>query len=518
MSLDAAIAANEQALARLSGIELRMLGPILRKMRDDLTRVLRDYDGDGTYSIARQRAALLQLQKVVKQIERTAPQALGQDLVRGGETAIRGGIRGLRKMVEEANKQYGGIATSLRLDVAAVLADQRRTMIGRAKHTAAVFGARVSRDIRRDIMTGIVRGESVDQITNRVMRHKMGHVKGGIPRGARDVRDGMETTIDARKIADRMVWTREDEKGHGPFGQGEGKLKQAKEIMSKGVQRDPVKLAISPNGRIDVIDGRHRLLAAMELGVPVRVKWVRGAVEMDPEGERQQKKQIGQVVDRPFSSARSSAERIVRTELVNAYNSAQLADLEAMDAEDTGYMKQWDAANDRRVCILCHSLDEEVVALNENFSGGVPHPPRHPHCRCAIKPWRKEWGGKARPRATKSDEREPEPKAKPLPKKAPPPNAPKSTMTPEEYRATHRSRSSDQDLRTFGFRVVTDSKAPVTEDVARARAQHPKLWATRAEGDFEQSKHKTRAQAEASMRRLSRYGIVSRIVRVEVEN
>ncbi len=88
---------------------------------------------------------------------------------------------------------------------------------------------------------------------------------------------------------------------------------------------------------------------------------------------------------------RARAERLVHTELVNAYNVTALDGLKAMDREDRGYWKRWDAAADRRVCILCASLDGAILGLDISFRGGVDHPPLHPFCRCAIVPWREGW-------------------------------------------------------------------------------------------------------------------------------
>ena len=86
------------------------------------------------------------------------------------------------------------------------------------------------------------------------------------------------------------------------------------------------------------------------------------------------------------------AERLVRTEVIQSYNVVEQLSLKAANLEDPGYMKRWDAANDRRVCPICRALDGKIVALDKEFAPGIEHPPAHPQCRCAQTPWRKEWG------------------------------------------------------------------------------------------------------------------------------
>ena len=103
-----------------------------------------------------------------------------------------------------------------------------------------------------------------------------------------------------------------------------------------------------------------------------------------------------------FFSAKWEAERLVRTEKVNAYNALQIAALKkdnataAADPEYAaigggGWWKKWDATNDKRTCGICHDLDGKIVPLNQPFPGGVDHPPIHPCDRCAVVPWQEGW-------------------------------------------------------------------------------------------------------------------------------
>lgn len=92
-----------------------------------------------------------------------------------------------------------------------------------------------------------------------------------------------------------------------------------------------------------------------------------------------------------FRRYRYWAERIVRTELIHAYNAQHEAGIREAHDQDPTYRKRWDAALDRRVCAICRGLDGQIVGVDEAFSGGVRHAPAHPNCRCTVVPWKLDW-------------------------------------------------------------------------------------------------------------------------------
>lgn len=79
------------------------------------------------------------------------------------------------------------------------------------------------------------------------------------------------------------------------------------------------------------------------------------------------------------------AERLVRTEAMNAYNA-----FNQQSIARNGLLKRWDASPDRH-CTLCHELDGELRQPDEPFSSGHFHPPYHPNCRCIVIPWSPDW-------------------------------------------------------------------------------------------------------------------------------
>lgn len=95
--------------------------------------------------------------------------------------------------------------------------------------------------------------------------------------------------------------------------------------------------------------------------------------------------------------SRWRAERIVRTEVIDALDEARGAALEESKAVLPDLMQMWDAALESdRTCMLCRKLDGRIRELGQPFGyvKGRPimaPPDPHPHCRCARVPFRQEW-------------------------------------------------------------------------------------------------------------------------------
>lgn len=100
---------------------------------------------------------------------------------------------------------------------------------------------------------------------------------------------------------------------------------------------------------------------------------------------------VEQIPEGLFRRHRYFAERIVRTESVNAYNLTHRRALESIASQDPELCQRWDASVDRRICPVCRELDGKVVEIGSSFPGGLQQPPAHPNCRCAVTPWKKHW-------------------------------------------------------------------------------------------------------------------------------
>ncbi len=77
--------------------------------------------------------------------------------------------------------------------------------------------------------------------------------------------------------------------------------------------------------------------------------------------------------------------RRARIIAVTEYNrAASAATLYALRRQDISH-KAWHTLGDRRVCPACRAnAAQGAIAIDDQFTGGVLHPPQHPVCRCSI--------------------------------------------------------------------------------------------------------------------------------------
>lgn len=86
----------------------------------------------------------------------------------------------------------------------------------------------------------------------------------------------------------------------------------------------------------------------------------------------------GGIAQKTWKKASFDARRIMRTEVVSAYNQAKAEQLAELSKGDDKLVMLWNAAIDRRTCEDCRALDGKTAAAGELFPGGVEAPPLHP--------------------------------------------------------------------------------------------------------------------------------------------
>lgn len=82
------------------------------------------------------------------------------------------------------------------------------------------------------------------------------------------------------------------------------------------------------------------------------------------------------------------AETIARTEVTYLASAGQM-ELWNQASNDglfdrTIAMKEWIVTPDDKLCPICEPLSGLQVGLDADFPEGVPYPPLHPNCRCAV--------------------------------------------------------------------------------------------------------------------------------------
>lgn len=118
----------------------------------------------------------------------------------------------------------------------------------------------------------------------------------------------------------------------------------------------------------------------------------RGAARVNALAAPDQAKVVSQAMWKRYQY---QARRLVRTEVIHAYNEHATDQIQQLEQEDgPGWGKRWVAELDSRVCIYCRRLDGVTVGPNEDFPGALPGaPPLHPQCRCTVVAWHRRWSG-----------------------------------------------------------------------------------------------------------------------------
>jgi len=114
---------------------------------------------------------------------------------------------------------------------------------------------------------------------------------------------------------------------------------------------------------------------------------------------------VEEITEGLFRRYRNWGERVVRTEMQNAYNVHADNGIDelnqiAREPKEARFLKRWDASADKRLCHVCRGLDRQAVPQDGKFHselGEHDRPPAHPNCRCIISPWLKRWGNVKRP-------------------------------------------------------------------------------------------------------------------------
>lgn len=280
-------------VARLPNATIQAFLPVLREaekeLAGDLARYLARVGAEEKFTAQAMRNALLQIRGALEVIDNMGPK-LEKRLVRGGNHAGTVAVSDLAAELALFGEMFGSSIRPVALDQAAIIARGNKMLIPQFRNSAARYAGQVGLDIRRHLAIGVMRGETVEQLTKRL-------VKLGGPRGL---------------------------------------------VALKGKLGDA------------------------------------GAV-------------AEQISEGLFARYEYWAARVVRTEVIQAYNHHADTGLRELAKDDPGMRSRWDAAQDYRVCIVCKNLHGVTIPVGGTFPGGYKFPPAHPNCRCALVAWHVEW-------------------------------------------------------------------------------------------------------------------------------
>jgi SPP1 gp7 family putative phage head morphogenesis protein len=268
-----------------------LVGPLReaqKELEQDLARWLKQApDGAQRFTAHQYRGFLRQIREAQKAIKALDP-SLVSALKSGNVKAAGLSSQWLTKEIARLSQVFGEVR-NIDFPLVTRVLDKNSWLIPRFERSAARYTAQAQDALRRQFAIGVTRGETFDQLTERIMRLDKR------PRSFRGLAGGKEKVVDH---------------------------------MASGIFRGNV----------------------------------------------------------------ANAQRLVRTEMMNAYNAHHAASFEEASKEiGEPLKKRWDASADSRRCVMCREVDGEVVEQDEVFSFGGMHPPRHPNCRCVVIPWMSHW-------------------------------------------------------------------------------------------------------------------------------
>lgn len=171
---------NEQ-VSQLSGTGLAKVASLLREAEQelarDLSKVLARVGGDATFTAQMYRNALMQIRASLMAIQARSPM-LANVLKFGATQASIMATKHLIKEVEVFSKLFEGTVRPIALESASLLAEGSKTLWPRFHSSSVRYAGQVGEDIRRQLAVGVVRGETVDQLTVRLVR--LGGPKGHV--------------------------------------------------------------------------------------------------------------------------------------------------------------------------------------------------------------------------------------------------------------------------------------------------------------------------------------------------
>lgn len=340
-------------VAQVAAIETEALEPtmeVLLEARRELHAGLRAWidkaPGNGErFTAHRMRVALQSIDGALKAAGRL-PAAMAQGLDEGRHATGTLAADGLDEEVARLADAFGRSLIPPQIDTAAVLARGDKLLFRQHRTSAARYGGQVGDDIRRQFGIGVAKGETYEQLINRLRR--LG----------------------------------------GPHGR----------VALRGVLGEP------------------------------------GTVSAE-------------IAEGLFNRHRFWAERLVRTEMMNAYNVQHAESIrllnDDLDDDEEPFKRRWDSTADLRRCAMCRHLHGRIAEVGAQFADGIRHPPAHPMCRCVELAWREDWGGEpgeeqpthgAAPDTRRRAPQPERPNDGPVVRKPkPPPEPPKPKLTPEGF-------------------------------------------------------------------------------------
>jgi SPP1 gp7 family putative phage head morphogenesis protein len=167
-------------VSKLSTSGLSEMTKVLDAAEVELTRALASWKalgkGDDRFTPQVYRNALVQIRGTLEHIRGPMAEAVASQLRHGGTLAAHLATSHLIKEVHTFSGMFEHSVRPIAIEAASVLAEGKALVWKRFNNSAKRYAGAVGDDIKKQLAIGVVRGETIDQLTNRLA--KLGGPKG----------------------------------------------------------------------------------------------------------------------------------------------------------------------------------------------------------------------------------------------------------------------------------------------------------------------------------------------------
>lgn len=161
-------------VAKLSRVSLSRVMEVLDAAEVELTKDLALWKllgkGDARFTPQMYRNALIQIRSTLRHIRGPVAEGMASALRHGGQVAGTLATAHLVYELEAFSSLFEHSIRPIAFEATAVIADGKKLLWPTFKNSAARYAGQVGEDIRKQLAIGLVRGETIDQLTNRLAR------------------------------------------------------------------------------------------------------------------------------------------------------------------------------------------------------------------------------------------------------------------------------------------------------------------------------------------------------------
>lgn len=165
---------------KLSGASLTRVEDVLDAAEKELTQDLANWSmlgkGDDRFTPQVYRNALAQIRGTLDHIRGTTDDGMASALKYGGAAAAKLATSHLIREISTFSQHFEGSVRPIPFDAMQIIAEGQKTVWPRFANSAHRYAGQVGDDIRKQLAIGLVRGETIDQMTDRLA--KLGGPKG----------------------------------------------------------------------------------------------------------------------------------------------------------------------------------------------------------------------------------------------------------------------------------------------------------------------------------------------------